>query len=37
MSTRVVILGAGSGGLELTAVLANELGQDTDVVLIDQA
>jgi len=34
---RVVILGAGFGGLELATLLAQEFGQDADVVLIDQA
>ena len=34
---RVVILGAGFGGLELATVLSEELGHDADVVLIDQA
>jgi sulfide:quinone oxidoreductase len=34
---RVVVLGAGFGGLELTARLSEELGDEIDVVLIDQA
>jgi sulfide:quinone oxidoreductase len=34
---RVLVLGAGFGGLELTARLSEELGDDLDVVLIDQA
>jgi sulfide:quinone oxidoreductase len=34
---RVVILGAGFGGLELATLLSQELGAETDVVLIDQA
>jgi len=34
---RVVILGAGFGGLELATLLSQEFGQDADVVLIDQA
>ena len=34
---RVVVLGAGFGGLELTARLAEALGDETDVVLIDQS
>jgi len=34
---RVLVLGAGFGGLELTARLSQELGDDVDVVLIDQA
>ena len=33
---RVVVLGAGFGGLELTTRLSDELGDDVDVVLIDQ-
>ena len=33
---RVVVLGAGFGGLELTTRLSEELGDDVDVVLIDQ-
>ena len=32
---RVVVLGAGFGGLELTTRLSDELGDDVDVVLID--
>ena len=34
---RVVVLGAGFGGLELTTRLSEEFGDDVDVVLIDQA
>jgi sulfide:quinone oxidoreductase len=34
---RVVILGAGFGGLELAALLSEEFGDDADVVLIDRA
>jgi sulfide:quinone oxidoreductase len=34
---RVVVLGAGFGGLELTSRLAEELGDDADVVLIDKS
>lgn len=33
---RIVILGAGFGGLELTTRLSDEFGDDVDVVLIDQ-
>ncbi len=33
---RVVILGAGFGGLELSRLLSEELGDDVDVVLIDK-
>jgi len=34
---RVLVLGAGFGGLELTTRLSEELGEDVDVVLIDRA
>jgi len=34
---RILVLGAGFGGLEVTTRLAEELGGDTEVVLIDQA
>jgi sulfide:quinone oxidoreductase len=34
---RVLVLGAGFGGLELTTRLCEELGDEVDVVLIDQA
>ncbi len=34
---RVLVLGAGFGGLELTATLSAELGDDVDVTLVDQA
>jgi sulfide:quinone oxidoreductase len=34
---RVVVLGAGFGGLELTTRLSDELGAGADVVLIDQS
>ena len=34
---RVVILGAGFGGLELTTRLSDEFGDDVDVVLIDKS
>jgi sulfide:quinone oxidoreductase len=33
---KVVVLGAGFGGLELTTRLSDELGDDVDVVLIDR-
>jgi sulfide:quinone oxidoreductase len=33
---RILVLGGGFGGLELTARLSEELGDDVDVVLIDQ-
>jgi sulfide:quinone oxidoreductase len=34
---RVLVLGAGFGGLELTTRLSDELGDEVDIVLIDQA
>ena len=34
---RVLVLGAGFGGLELTARLTEQLGSDVEVTLIDQA
>lgn len=34
---RVVVLGAGFGGLEVAAGLSEELGEQIDVVLVDQA
>jgi sulfide:quinone oxidoreductase len=34
---RVLILGAGFGGLELSTRLSEEFGGDADVVLIDRA
>jgi sulfide:quinone oxidoreductase len=37
MRTRVVVLGAGFGGLELTARLSEQLGDDVDVTLIDKS
>ncbi len=37
MQSRVVILGAGFGGLELATVLSDELGADADVTLIDES
>jgi sulfide:quinone oxidoreductase len=36
MKTRVLILGAGFGGLELTTILSDEFGDDVDVTLIDK-
>ena len=33
---RIVVLGAGFGGLELTTRLSDEFGDDVDVVLIDR-
>ena len=37
METRVLVLGAGFGGLELAAVLSAELGAEAEVTLIDRA
>ena len=37
MSTRVVILGAGFAGLELSSRLSAELADEVDVTLIDQS
>ena len=34
---RILVLGAGFGGLELTTRLADELGDEAEVVLIDRA
>lgn len=36
MKTRVVVCGAGFGGLELTTILADTLGDSIDVLLIDK-
>ena len=36
MSARIVVLGAGFGGLELSTVLSEELGDGVDVTLIDK-
>ncbi len=37
MRSRVLVLGAGFGGLELATVLSDALGEDAGVTLIDQA
>src|SRR5262249_40668408 len=37
MAARVVVLGAGFGGLELTTILSEAFGASIDVVLIDKA
>jgi sulfide:quinone oxidoreductase len=37
MAGRIVILGAGFGGLELATALSSALGSDADVILIDKA
>ena len=34
---RVLVLGAGFGGLELSTILSDELGDDVEVILIDRA
>jgi sulfide:quinone oxidoreductase len=36
MKTRLVVLGAGFGGLELTTILSDALGDAIDIVLIDR-
>ena len=36
MKTRVVVLGAGFGGLELTTMLSEAFGDAIDIVLIDK-
>ncbi len=37
MATRVLVLGAGFGGLELAAVISAELGSEAEVTLVDRA
>jgi NADH dehydrogenase FAD-containing subunit len=37
MRTRVVVLGAGFGGLELTTSLSDAFGDALEIVLIDKA
>lgn len=37
MVTRVLVLGAGFGGLELTTILSDALGDSVDITLIDKA
>ena len=37
MKTRIVVLGAGFGGLELTTMLSDALSADIDLVLIDKS
>ena len=37
MRTRVVVLGAGFGGLELTTILSDAFGEAIDIVLIDKS
>ena len=36
MKLRVVVLGAGFGGLELTTILSEQMGEDLDLTLIDK-
>ncbi|MBM4427115.1 MAG: NAD(P)/FAD-dependent oxidoreductase [Chloroflexi bacterium] len=36
MKTKVLVLGAGFGGLELISILSDEMGQDLDLTLIDK-
>lgn len=36
MKLRVVVLGAGFGGLELTSILSETIGANLDLILIDQ-
>jgi sulfide:quinone oxidoreductase len=36
MASRILVLGAGFGGLELATILSDELGDDADVTLIDK-
>ena len=36
MSHKVLILGAGFGGLELSSLLDNELGDEVEITLIDK-
>src|SRR5437868_9740915 len=36
MSARIVVLGAGFGGLELSTTLSEELGDSADVTLIER-
>ena len=33
---QIIVLGAGFGGLELSATLSSQLGEDADVILIDK-
>jgi sulfide:quinone oxidoreductase len=36
MKLRVVVLGAGFGGLELSSILSEKLGDNLDLILIDK-
>ena len=35
MKTRIVVLGAGFGGMELTTLLSEQIADDADITLID--
>ena len=37
MKLRVLVLGAGFGGLELSSILAETMGRDLDLILIDKS
>ena len=37
MSTRVTVLGAGFGGMELSTILSEQLGSQVEVTLIDRS
>ena len=37
MTTRIVVLGAGFGGLEVTTTLSEQFGDELDIVLIDRS
>jgi sulfide:quinone oxidoreductase len=37
VKTRVVVLGAGFGGLELTTILSDTFGDAIDIVLVDKS
>ena len=36
MKSRVIVLGAGFGGLELSTILSEKMGDNLDLTLIDQ-
>jgi sulfide:quinone oxidoreductase len=36
MKLRVIVLGAGFGGLELSSILSETVGRDLDLTLIDK-
>ncbi len=37
MKQRVIVLGAGFGGLELSSILSEAIGGDLDLILIDKS